>query len=112
MQFLITAYDGKDDEAQARRAAARPAHIDGAKSLKDAGNILIGGNNMAGKGPNERPTALIFQNLALFRTMSGLDNIMVGAHCQSSSDFLSNAFRLPWVRREEKQSEDQAWELI
>lgn len=43
MQFLITAYDGKDDEAQARRAAARPAHIDGAKSLKDAGNILIGG---------------------------------------------------------------------
>ena len=30
------------------------------------GKVLIGGNDMVGKGPNERPTALIFQNLALF----------------------------------------------
>ncbi len=43
MQFLITAYDGKDNDAQTRRAAARPAHIDGAKALKEAGHILIGG---------------------------------------------------------------------
>lgn len=43
MQFLIIAYDGKDAEAPARRAAARPSHIDGAKALLDAGNILIGG---------------------------------------------------------------------
>ena len=43
MQFLVIAYDGKDSEAQARRAAARPAHIDGAQSLKENGNILIGG---------------------------------------------------------------------
>ena len=33
------------------------------------GKVLIGGNDMAGKGPNERPTALIFQNLALFPLM-------------------------------------------
>ena len=43
MQFLVTAFDGKDEEAQSRRAAARPAHIEGAKSLLEAGNILIGG---------------------------------------------------------------------
>ncbi|MDA0689613.1 MAG: YciI family protein [Proteobacteria bacterium] len=43
MQFLVTAYDGTDEQAQARRAAARPAHIEGAQSLKDNGNILIGG---------------------------------------------------------------------
>ena len=39
------------------------------------GEILIGGNNMVGKGPNERPTALIFQNLALFPLMTVWENI-------------------------------------
>ena len=33
MQFLITAYDGTDSEAQARRSAARPARIDKAQAL-------------------------------------------------------------------------------
>ena len=39
------------------------------------GNIFIGGKNMAGIGPNKRPTALIFQNLALFPLMTVRDNI-------------------------------------
>ena len=43
MQFLVTAYDGKDAAAPARRAKARPAHIEGAKALKEKGHILIGG---------------------------------------------------------------------
>jgi uncharacterized protein YciI len=43
MQFLITAYDGKDENAQARRSAARPAHIEGAKDLLAGGQVLIGG---------------------------------------------------------------------
>jgi uncharacterized protein YciI len=43
MQFLITAYDGKDEDAQARRSAARPAHIEVAKDLLAGGQVLIGG---------------------------------------------------------------------
>jgi uncharacterized protein YciI len=43
MQFLITAYDGKDENAQARRSAARPAHIEGAKDLLANRQVLIGG---------------------------------------------------------------------
>ena len=43
MQFLITAYDGTDSEAQARRSAARPAHIDKAQALLAGGHVLIGG---------------------------------------------------------------------
>ena len=43
MQFLITAYDGKDKDAQARRSAARPAHIERAKDLLAGGHVLIGG---------------------------------------------------------------------
>ncbi len=39
------------------------------------GQVLIGGRDMAGIGPNRRPTALIFQNLALFPLMSVWENI-------------------------------------
>ena len=39
------------------------------------GKVLIGGQNMAGIGPNKRPTSLIFQNHALFPLMSVADNI-------------------------------------
>lgn len=39
------------------------------------GEIRIGGKNMQGFAPNERPTALVFQNLALFPLMSIADNI-------------------------------------
>ena len=39
------------------------------------GTVSIGGQNMAGIGPNKRPTALIFQNLALFPLMPVWENI-------------------------------------
>ncbi len=39
------------------------------------GRVLIGGNDMKGVGPNKRPTALIFQNLALFPLMKVWENI-------------------------------------
>ncbi|MCS0501891.1 ABC transporter ATP-binding protein [Ancylobacter mangrovi] len=42
------------------------------------GRVLIGGEDMAGKEPNERPTALIFQNLALFPLMSVAENVAFG----------------------------------
>ncbi|MBI3503556.1 MAG: ABC transporter ATP-binding protein [Proteobacteria bacterium] len=43
-----------------------------------AGRVLIDGKDMRGIGPNARPTALIFQNLALFPNMSVSDNIGYG----------------------------------
>lgn len=42
------------------------------------GKVRIGGQDMAGIGPNKRPTALIFQNLALFPLMTVADNISYG----------------------------------
>ena len=42
------------------------------------GVVRIGGADMAGIGPNKRPTALIFQNLALFPLMTVADNIAYG----------------------------------
>ncbi|WP_248304605.1 ABC transporter ATP-binding protein [Breoghania sp. L-A4] len=42
------------------------------------GTISIGGKPMTGIGPNKRPTALIFQNLALFPLMSIWENVAFG----------------------------------
>ena len=42
------------------------------------GKVRIGGQDMVGIGPNKRPTALIFQNLALFPLMTVADNITYG----------------------------------
>jgi spermidine/putrescine transport system ATP-binding protein len=39
------------------------------------GVVRIGGRDVAGTGPNKRPTALIFQNLALFPLMKVWENI-------------------------------------
>ena len=39
-----------------------------------AGRVLIGAEDQAGRGPNLRPTALIFQNLALFPLMRVWEN--------------------------------------
>jgi spermidine/putrescine transport system ATP-binding protein len=43
-----------------------------------AGAVLIGGKDMRGIGPNKRPTALIFQNLALFPLMPVWQNVAFG----------------------------------
>ena len=42
------------------------------------GRVLIGGKDMKGLGPNQCPTAMIFQSLALFPLMSVRDNIAFG----------------------------------
>jgi spermidine/putrescine transport system ATP-binding protein len=50
-----------------------------------AGRVRIGGQDMNGIGPNKRPTALIFQNLALFPLMTVSDNITYGLRVRGMS---------------------------
>lgn len=49
------------------------------------GRVLIGGEDMGAKGPNARPTALIFQNLALFPLMPVWENVAFGLEAQGMS---------------------------
>ena len=53
-----------------------------------------------------------FKNLALFGTMSVLDNVMVGRHCRTASGFVANALRLPSVATEAARTAERARELV
>ena len=46
--------------------------------VPSGGDIRIGGQSMLGIGPHQRPTALIFQNLALFPLMTVRANVAFG----------------------------------
>ncbi len=83
--------------------------------IPNSGDIRFAGQTILETAPHKIADIGIgrtFQNLALFGTMSVLDNVMVGGHSRSSSDFISNALRLPWVNAEEKGLEEASWELI
>ncbi|WP_395245699.1 YciI family protein [Agromyces sp. MMS24-K17] len=43
VEYLVTAFDGTDEEAPARRLAVREAHLAGAQRLADRGELLSGG---------------------------------------------------------------------
>ena len=53
-----------------------------------------------------------FQNLALFKSMTVLQNVMAGGHCRSRGGFFANAARLPFVRREEEALHAAAMKII
>ena len=53
-----------------------------------------------------------FQNLALFRSLTVQDNVLLGAHCRSGGGMLSCALRLPGARREERGMVQRAAELM
>jgi branched-chain amino acid transport system ATP-binding protein len=72
----------------------------------ERGDILFDGASLLGL-PRHRIAGLgigrTFQNLALFRSMSVLENVMLGGHCRSRSGFFTNALRLRSVAAEEDQ---------
>jgi branched-chain amino acid transport system ATP-binding protein len=53
-----------------------------------------------------------FQNLALFPSLSVLQNVMIGMHCRTRADFVASALRLPRIRAEEGRIAEQARELV
>ena len=80
-----------------------------------SGDILFNGESLL-RIPRHRVAAVgigrTFQNLALFRTMTVLDNVMVGSHSRTGTGFFLNALRLPVVGREEQMTHEKAMLLI
>ena len=68
MQFVVIAYDGSDAGARDRRLAARPAHLENARRMKDEGMLLTGGAILDDQG------AMIGSVLVVdFPSRTGLD---------------------------------------
>src|SRR5436190_6147274 len=81
----------------------------------DRGDVLFAGRSILSLGPHaiaELGVGRTFQNLALFPTLTVLQNVMTGLHSKTRSDFLSNALRLPWVTREERAIRAEAMALL
>jgi branched-chain amino acid transport system ATP-binding protein len=79
------------------------------------GQITFDGTDLLARSPHriaELGIGRTFQNLALFPTMTVLQNVMVGAHGRTRGDFLSSAFRLGWVAREERECMAFALDLL
>jgi branched-chain amino acid transport system ATP-binding protein len=80
----------------------------------DQGAIRFEGQSLA-RYPSHGIASLgigrTFQNLALFRSLTVRENIMIGGHCRTRGGFFANAVSLPLVRREERRLQDRAAEL-
>jgi branched-chain amino acid transport system ATP-binding protein len=81
----------------------------------DQGEIFFAGRSLLGV-PRHRVATLgigrTFQNLALFRSLTVLENVMVGHHCRTRGGFLANALRLPRAAREDRAATEKARALI
>lgn len=53
-----------------------------------------------------------FQNVKLFEGMSVLENIMLGLHTKSKSEFLSCILSMPWTWKEEKDIKEKSYEIL
>lgn len=81
----------------------------------DEGEILFRGLNVAGHQPHEITElgiARTFQNVRLFPNMTVLENVMVAQNCRTHTGVWSSLLNLPAYRREEKEIEENAKEIL
>jgi branched-chain amino acid transport system ATP-binding protein len=81
----------------------------------NAGSITLFGEDITRLAPHavaRRGVARTFQNLALFRGMSVLDNIMLGRHVHMRPSALASLFYWVWALREELANRKIVEEII
>lgn len=79
------------------------------------GVITFGGKNLAGMNRNaitREGIARTFQNIRLFREMTALENVMVGADAHHRTSVPGAIVRVGGHRREESQGRERAMELL
>jgi branched-chain amino acid transport system ATP-binding protein len=79
------------------------------------GTVTFDGKDITGKPPHlvtQAGVARTFQNIKLFKTMTVLENVMVGRHARLQPRITGMILRTPYVRREEKAIEERSRELL
>jgi branched-chain amino acid transport system ATP-binding protein len=80
-----------------------------------SGTMSFDGHDLGRLSPHEVTTvglARTFQNIRLFRDMSALDNVKVGRYCRTHAGLWGALTRLPWTKREEREIEARALEVM
>jgi branched-chain amino acid transport system ATP-binding protein len=82
---------------------------------QDGGSVTFEAEEVSGLSPDQRAKlgmAIAFQAVRLFRGMSVLENVMVGAHAWTSHGFIAAFLRLPSQRLEEREILEAAREAL
>ncbi|TML43327.1 MAG: ABC transporter ATP-binding protein [Actinobacteria bacterium] len=80
-----------------------------------SGTIVFDGVDITDKPPHaitKLGVGRTFQNIRLFPQMTALENVLVGMHSRLKGGILGSIFGLPRVRREEREAEEKARELL
>jgi branched-chain amino acid transport system ATP-binding protein len=80
-----------------------------------SGTIEFAGEDVTGKPPHavtERGVGRTFQNIRLFDLMTARENVLVGMHARLDSGIVRSVLRTPGQRREEKEANARARELL
>ena len=80
-----------------------------------SGMIVFDGIDITDKPPHaitKLGVGRTFQNIRLFPQMTALENVLVGMHSRLKGGILGSIFGLPQVRREEREAEETARELL
>lgn len=79
------------------------------------GDVKFKGRSLRGLSPHQVARLGIsrtFQNVQIFANMTVLENVMVGLHLLTRTGFLGAGLRLPWMRQEERQAQQKAFEVL
>jgi branched-chain amino acid transport system ATP-binding protein len=79
------------------------------------GTVVFDGKDITAKAPHivtQAGVARTFQNIKLFRTMTVIENVQVGRHARMKARITGSIIRTPFVRREERETEERARELL
>jgi branched-chain amino acid transport system ATP-binding protein len=80
-----------------------------------SGSVVVDGRPVTSMAPHQLISlgvARTFQNLALFRTMTVLDNVLVGDHSSTRTSFLGAAVPMPTAIRAEAAARKRSLEMI
>ena len=80
-----------------------------------AGEIVFDGHDVTGKPPHaitELGIGRTFQNIRLFGQMTAKENVLVGMHSRLRGGILGSIVGTPRIRREEREADEKARELL
>jgi len=80
-----------------------------------AGEIVFDGRDVTGKPPHaitELGIGRTFQNIRLFGQMTAKENVLVGMHARLRGGILGSIVGTPRIRREEREADEKARELL